>query len=69
MDIDILFFGNEIVNENGLIIPHPELHKRKFVLIPLAEIAPDFIHPVIKKRLRDLLAECNDSLMVELFNG
>ena len=64
IDIDILFYGNEIVNANGLIIPHPETEKRKFVLIPLAEIASEFIHPVLKKTMRELLNECKDSLSV-----
>ena len=69
IDIDILFYGNEIVNEDGLIIPHPETEKRKFVLIPMAEIASEFIHPVLKKTMRELLNESKDGLMVELFNG
>src|SRR5690242_20556892 len=49
IDIDILFFGNEIISRDDLKIPHPELANRKFALTPLAEIAPDFIHPVLKK--------------------
>jgi len=64
IDIDILFFGNEIVNENGLSIPHPEMQKRKFVLTPLAEIAPGFVHPVLKKSILTLLSECKDELKV-----
>lgn len=69
IDIDILFFGNEILNENGLIIPHPELQKRKFVLIPLAEIAGGFIHPLFKKSVAEILIDCDDALIVKLFNG
>ena len=66
IDIDILFFENEIVHEAGLIIPHPEIEKRKFVLTPLVEIAPGFVHPVLKKTMRELLKECNDGLMVTI---
>lgn len=55
MDLDILFFGGRVVEEEGLVIPHPRLHERRFVLQPLAEIAPDFVHPVIRKRVDVLL--------------
>ena len=49
IDIDILFFNDEIINQPGLIIPHPELQNRRFVLIPLSEIAPAFHHPFLHK--------------------
>ena len=49
IDIDILLFGDEIIHEPGLTIPHPALHQRRFVLEPLAEIAPGVMHPVLKK--------------------
>lgn len=55
IDIDILFYGKRIVNLPILTIPHKNLHNRAFVLIPLAEIAPDFIHPIFKKSVQDLL--------------
>ncbi len=61
IDIDILFYNNEIIHEQELIIPHERLHKRRFTLEPLVEIAPDLIHPVIKKSLSDILKECNDN--------
>ncbi len=64
IDIDILFFGNYIINDGKLNIPHKRLHLRKFVLTPLCEIAPDFIHPVIKKRIREILAELNSNEFV-----
>jgi 2-amino-4-hydroxy-6-hydroxymethyldihydropteridine diphosphokinase len=57
IDIDILFFNNRIINEEGLCIPHPHLHEREFVLKPMVEIAPDFVHPVLQKTMSALLQE------------
>jgi len=54
IDIDILLFGNSIVEEQGLTIPHPAMQERRFVLQPLAEIAPDALHPVFKRTIREL---------------
>ncbi len=68
MDIDILFYGDQIINQGNLIVPHPRIQERKFVLVPLCEIAPDFIHPVIQKSVRKLLDECSDQLMVKKVN-
>ncbi len=54
IDIDILLFGNSVVQAKGLSIPHPAMHERRFVLEPLAEIAPDARHPVLKRSIREL---------------
>lgn len=60
MDVDILFYNNQCINQKELIVPHPRLHLRKFVLVPLNEIAPDFIHPVLNKSISELLNLCDD---------
>jgi 2-amino-4-hydroxy-6-hydroxymethyldihydropteridine diphosphokinase len=60
LDIDILFYGRDIINLNNLVIPHPRICERRFVLVPLDEIAPDFIHPVRNKSIHELLKECED---------
>ena len=57
IDIDILFYNTEIINTKKLNIPHPLIHKRDFVLIPLSEIAPNYIHPIFNKKISDLLNE------------
>ena len=67
IDIDILFFNNDIINEPSLIIPHPEIENRKFVLVPLAELSPHFNHPVLKNPVSQILSECKDELDVKLF--
>ncbi len=60
IDIDILFYDDWVMNEEDLKIPHPLLHKRRFTLQPLVEIAPDFKHPVLNQTMQQLLAVCPD---------
>ena len=69
IDIDILFFGNVTLDEKNLIIPHPEIAKRRFTLLPLVEIAPDFIHPRLGKNCKQMLKECKDHSVVNLFKS
>lgn len=64
IDIDILFYGNKISKNKLLEIPHPEIHLRKFVLQPLVEIEPNFIHPILLKSVSNLLQHCKDNLQV-----
>lgn len=67
IDIDILFYGNEIFNSGKLVIPHPELHKRKFVLVPLNEIDSGFIHPVFNESIETLLKKTSDNSEIKLY--
>ncbi len=67
IDIDILFFNKEIINQDDLIIPHPEIENRRFVLIPLNQIAPRLVHPSLKKSIHHLLSVCPDNLNVKKF--
>lgn len=60
IDVDILFYGKRIIRDKGLEIPHPELHKRAFVLVPLMEIAPELEHPVLKQQIDELYMACDD---------
>ncbi len=64
IDIDILFYAEETLVEEHLTIPHPRLHERKFCLVPLHEIMPDFIHPGLNKSIEKLLEECADKSVI-----
>jgi 2-amino-4-hydroxy-6-hydroxymethyldihydropteridine diphosphokinase len=68
IDLDILFFGRDHLDTPFLTVPHPRLHLRKFVLVPLAEIAPHFVHPTIKKEIRQLLHDSTDDSHVSRWN-
>lgn len=59
IDIDILFFDDLVMNTPVLTLPHPRLHERGFVLLPMMDIAPDLVHPVTKKSIREMVAACN----------
>jgi 2-amino-4-hydroxy-6-hydroxymethyldihydropteridine diphosphokinase len=61
IDIDIILFGDEIVNSPEVTVPHPYMHERRFVLEPAAEIAPEMIHPVLVQSIAVLLAKCNEN--------
>jgi 2-amino-4-hydroxy-6-hydroxymethyldihydropteridine diphosphokinase len=60
-----LFYGDAIIDEPDLKVPHPEMHKRRFTLEPLAELAPEFEHPGIKKNILELKSELIDDLVVK----
>jgi len=64
IDIDILLYNDEVIDESRLTIPHPRMQERRFVLEPMNEVAPDLVHPVLHKTMRQLLEECNDPLAV-----
>jgi 2-amino-4-hydroxy-6-hydroxymethyldihydropteridine diphosphokinase len=70
IDIDIIFYDKLILNNESLQIPHPEYHKRRFVLIPMCEIAENFICPVRKKTVAEILKDCSDAhLVIKIKNG
>ena len=65
IDIDILYYGNQMVETENLVIPHPYIAQRRFTIIPLVEIAPDFIHPKLNISQKTLLSNCEDTLEVK----
>ncbi len=68
IDIDILLFNNEIYNYPFLKLPHPEMQNRRFALLPLAEIEPDVLHPILNQTIAQLLKNCPDKLEVKKYS-
>ena len=64
VDLDLLYYGSRIINSDMLTVPHPRLHLRRFALVPLCEVAPDFEHPVFKMTQEELLQQCPDECIV-----
>jgi len=69
IDIDILLFDDQIIDEESLEIPHPLMHERKFVLVPMCEVAPEIVHPVLKIPLASLLKSCKDKGKVKKYKS
>ena len=67
IDIDLLFYEESIIKTSSLIVPHPYIQDRNFVLAPLVEIAPDLVHPIFKKNMMVLWEACEDTLLVKRF--
>jgi len=66
IDIDLLFYDALVMDTPQLVIPHPHLHERAFVLVPLADIAPDLVHPTLKRTIRELLEDLDKSGIVPI---
>ncbi|MBQ4205591.1 MAG: 2-amino-4-hydroxy-6-hydroxymethyldihydropteridine diphosphokinase [Bacteroidales bacterium] len=67
MDLDILYWGDGLIADGQhVIVPHPRLHLRRFTLLPLCDVAPDYVHPILKKTNRQLLDECQDQGVVKM---
>jgi 2-amino-4-hydroxy-6-hydroxymethyldihydropteridine diphosphokinase len=69
IDIDILLYDDDVINDRSLNVPHPRMHERRFVLVPMNDIAPDLKHPVLGKTISELLADCIDKSRIRLFNS
>ena len=65
IDLDILLINNLVLNTETLILPHPAMEERRFALLPLAEIAPNLVHPILQKTIQELLMDCKDQLDVQ----
>jgi 2-amino-4-hydroxy-6-hydroxymethyldihydropteridine diphosphokinase len=66
MDLDLLFYGDRAINDTHLVVPHPRLHQRRFVLVPLSELDPLLVHPVRQRSVNQMLAEVDDPSDVRL---
>ena len=69
VDLDILYYGNQMVNTEKVTVPHPRLHLRRFVLLPLCELIPDFLHPKLNLSQEELLRQCPDTSTVQQLNN
>ncbi|PKQ62540.1 2-amino-4-hydroxy-6-hydroxymethyldihydropteridine diphosphokinase [Labilibaculum filiforme] len=67
IDIDILFYGDKIIATDRLVVPHPRIQERLFALVPLLDVAPEFLHPIINKSIKELHATCLDTMEVKKF--
>ncbi len=61
IDIDVLFVNDEVMKTESLVLPHPRLHLRKFTLLPLVDLIPDFVHPTLQMSIQELLVACEDN--------
>jgi len=66
IDLDLLFYDDQVFNESGLVLPHPQMHRRAFVLVPLLQIAPDWRHPVLGKSIRELAGSMDASSIIRI---
>lgn len=66
LDLDILLYGDIVISDKTLVIPHPRMQERRFALEPLAQIAPELVHPLLKKSIRSLLETCHDPSQVHI---
>lgn len=69
IDLDLLFYDDLMMRSKFLTIPHPEIQNRKFILVPLLEITPDYTHPIFKKSIQQLFDDCSDKLWVKKYVG
>ena len=68
IDLDLLLYEGKVLKEKGLVLPHPRLHKRGFVLVPLVEINPHLYHPILKRTVKEILNRLKDSHRIEKFS-
>ncbi len=69
IDIDIIYYDDLIIDDARLVIPHPFVQERKFVLVPLADVAPDWVHPILQKTTLQMLEDCPDSGWIKVYEG
>ena len=69
IDIDIIFVGQQIIKKPHLKIPHPELSNRNFVLVPLMDLCPSYMHPILNKTIKEIYSDCTDTGIVKLYRA